>query len=83
MRPSPKQLQADILAILDTARTPLSTTDLRHRLNAHASGPIPVVAEQVYRALCTLQRRALVRRVRAAGTRNIYWQTVIERQEAG
>ncbi|MDV3133330.1 hypothetical protein [Mycobacterium sp. 29Ha] len=80
---SPKQLQADILAILETSRTPLSTTDLRHRLNAQHTGPVPVVAEQVYRALCTLHRRALVGRAAAGTTRNIYWQAVFEQQEAG
>lgn len=75
-------LQADALAILSGAEAPLSTTEVRHQLNAHPIRAVTVVAEQVYRALCTLQRHALVRRIAASHSRNIQWQAVIEPQEA-
>ena len=56
---------------------------MRNQLNAHPNRAVPVVAEQVYRALCRLQRHAMVRRAQASHTRNIYWQKVLEQQEAG
>jgi Fe2+ or Zn2+ uptake regulation protein len=76
-------LQADVLAILGGAEGPLNTTEVRNQLNAHRTRAVPEVAEQVYRALCRLQRHALVRRAQVSHTRNIYWQTVLEQQEAG
>ena len=82
MRVQLSPLQADALAILGGAEAPLSTTEVRHQLNAHQPRGVAVVAEQVYRALCTLQRHALVRRTPASHSRNIHWQAVIEPQEA-
>ena len=76
-------LQADVLAILGGADAPLSTTEVRNQLNAHRTRPVPVVAEQVYRALCRLQRHAMVRRAQVSHTRNIHWQMVLEQQKAG
>lgn len=82
MRVQLSPLQADALAILGGAEAPLSTTEVRHQLNAHQPRGVPVVAEQVYRGLCTLQRHALVRRILASHTPNIHWQAAIERQGA-
>ena len=76
-------LQADVLTKVAGAQAPLSTTEVRNQLNAHPNRAVPVVAEQVYRALCRLQRHAMVRRAQASHTRNVHWQKVLEQQEAG
>jgi hypothetical protein len=77
MSKSLSPLQADILAVLAAADGPVSTADVRNELNAHVGRR--VVAEQVYKAL---HGRGLVRRAKAAGTRNAYWHSANEEQEA-
>ncbi|OHV03733.1 hypothetical protein [Mycobacterium talmoniae] len=70
MRISP--LQAEILAIIRGFGSPVNTTEVRHLLNEQRIRPL--VAEQVYHALVTLQRHRQVRRVPRPGTRNVYWE---------
>lgn len=82
MKPHLNPLQAEALAIVGTAGAPLSTTEVRNQLNAQHTGLVPVVAEQVDRALRGLQRHALARRAPVDHSRNVYWQRAIEQQEA-
>lgn len=79
MNPPLTPLHLDILAVLADAGGPVSTTDVRNQLNTHRS--CAVVAEQVYKALRTLQRRSLVRRARVPQSRNAYWHAAIESQK--
>ncbi|MEZ0362298.1 hypothetical protein ACAG26_01140 [Mycobacterium sp. pUA109] len=65
-------LQAEILAIIGDFGSPVNTTEVRHLLNRQRIRPL--VAEQVYHALVTLQRHRLVCRVPRPGTRNVYWE---------
>ena len=80
MSKSLSTLQADILAVLAAADGQVSTTDVRNELNADVGRR--VVAEQVYTALRGLHGRGLVRRAQATGTRNAYWHSANEEQEA-
>ena len=80
MSKSLSPLQADILGVLAAADGPVSPTAVRNELNAHVGRR--VVAEQVYKALRGLHGRGLVRRAKATGTRNAYWHSANEEQEA-
>jgi hypothetical protein len=73
--------QAEILALLCTAAEPLSTAQVRARVNAGRADAL--VGEQVYRRLQGLLRRKLVTAPRRTGTRDVYWQAAARRREAG
>ena len=60
---SPNRTLYDAL-LRELADGPLTTTELRVRVNDQLGTSPPLVAGQVYRALLTLQRRSMVRRVR-------------------
>lgn len=64
--------QTEILAHLTIAGGALSTSDVRVRVNEQRRTPL--VAEQVYRALRSLQGRGLVERVHIHGTNKAHWQ---------
>lgn len=63
--------QAAILDVLRSTRGFLSTTEIREQVNTMAG--VVLVAEQVYRALLTLERRGLVERVRVEGSIKAHW----------
>ena len=65
-----EQLRAQVLAILQDADAPLTTSELRDQLHTqYGSG---AVIESVYRNLTVLQRRGEVERRPGAG-RGAYW----------
>ena len=71
-----EQLLAELVDVLAGAHGPTTTsaaciavTEQRGR-----HGRRPVVAEEVYRALLTLQRRGVVRRVHQEPGRQAYWE---------
>jgi Fe2+ or Zn2+ uptake regulation protein len=62
--------------VLCDAGEPLSTTEVRERINRGRDRAL--VAEQVYRALVSLQRAGGVRRVHVAGSRKAFWEATVE-----
>lgn len=64
-------LLSEILAVMAGSAQPLSTTDIRLRLNENR--PQPLVAEQVYRDLRRLADRGYVERVAIPGTPKAHW----------
>jgi Fe2+ or Zn2+ uptake regulation protein len=68
--------RAAILTLLCDAGGPLSTTEVRERLNRGRDGAL--VAEQVYRALLSLQQAGAVRRVYVANSRKAFWEAAVE-----
>jgi Fe2+ or Zn2+ uptake regulation protein len=75
--------QAAILTLLCDAGEPLSTTEVRERINRGRERAL--VAEQVYRALVSLQQAGAVRRVRVADSRKAFWEAAVDltREEVG
>jgi Fe2+ or Zn2+ uptake regulation protein len=71
------------LAVLCDAGEPLSTTEVRERINRRRDRVL--VAEQVYRALIGLQQAGVARRVLVADSRKAFWETAVDvvRDEAG
>lgn len=77
--------QTAILDVFRSTRGFLSTTEIREQVNTMAG--VVLVAEQVYRALLTLERRGYVERVRVEGSIKAHWgragqADVLGRQEA-
>jgi Fe2+ or Zn2+ uptake regulation protein len=68
--------QAVILTVLCGAGEPLSTTEVRERINRGRDRAL--VAEQVYRALLGLKQAGVVRRVRVADSRKAFWEAAVE-----
>jgi Fe2+ or Zn2+ uptake regulation protein len=64
------------LTLLCHAGAPLSTTEVRERINRGRDRAL--VAEQVYRALVSLQQAGAVRRVNAADSRKAYWEAAVQ-----
>lgn len=60
-----------ILAVLNSAAEPLSTSAIRRQVNKDCATQL--VAEQVYRSLCGLYRRGHIQRFSKDGTSEIYW----------
>ena len=67
---------AAILTLLCDAGEPLSTTEVRERINRGRDRTL--VAEQVYRALVSLQQTGAARRVYVADSRNTFWEATVE-----
>jgi Fe2+ or Zn2+ uptake regulation protein len=67
---------AAILTLLCDAGEPLSTTEVRERINRGRDRTL--VAEQVYRALVSLQQTGAVRRVHVAASRKGFWEATVE-----
>jgi Fe2+ or Zn2+ uptake regulation protein len=67
---------AAILTLLCNAGEPLSTTEVRVRINRGRDRAL--VAEQVYRALVSLQQAGAVRRVHVADSRKAFWKAAVE-----
>ncbi len=65
-----------VLAVLCGAGSALSTTEVRERFNRGRDRAL--VAEQVYRALVSLQQAALVRRVDVVGSRKAFWEATVD-----
>ena len=63
--------QVAIVDVLRSTRGFLSTTEIREQVNTMAG--VGLVAEQVYRALLTLERRGLIERVRVEGSIKAHW----------
>jgi len=63
--------QAAILDVLRSTKGYLSTTEIREQVNTMAG--VALVAEQVYRALLTLERLGLSERVRVEGSTKAHW----------
>ncbi len=72
-----------MLSVLCDAGGALSTTEVRERLNKRRERDL--VAEQVYRALVSLQQAGLVRRVTVSGSRKAFWEAAVDvvREEVG
>jgi Fe2+ or Zn2+ uptake regulation protein len=64
------------LTVLCDAGEPLSTTEVRERINPGRERAL--VAEQVYRGLVSLQQTGAVRRVHVAGSRKAFWEAAVE-----
>lgn len=64
--------QAAILDVVHSTPGSLSTTEVREQVNTMAG--VVLVAEQVYRALLTLERLGLVERVRVEGSVRTHWE---------
>jgi Fe2+ or Zn2+ uptake regulation protein len=64
------------LTLLCDAGEPLSTTEVRERINRGRDRTL--VAEQVYRALVSLQQTGAVRRVHVAASRKGFWEATVE-----
>jgi Fe2+ or Zn2+ uptake regulation protein len=79
---SDEQLRADLVEVLADARGPTTTSAARIAVTEHRGrfGLRPVVAEEVYRALLTLQRRGVVRRVHHQPGRHAYWELTHSQQ---
>jgi Fe2+ or Zn2+ uptake regulation protein len=67
---------AAILTLLCDAGETLSTTEVRERITRGRERAL--VAEQVYRALISLQRAGGVRRVHVAGSRKAFWEATVD-----
>ena len=65
-----------ILTLLCDAGKPLSTTEVRERINRERDGAL--VAEQVYRALVSLAQSGAARRVHVADSRNVFWEAMVD-----
>ena len=79
---SGEQLRADLVEVLADAHGPTTTSAARIAVTEHRGrrGRRPVVAEEVYRALLTLQRRGVVRRVHQEPGRHAYWELTYGQQ---
>jgi Fe2+ or Zn2+ uptake regulation protein len=64
------------LTVLSGAGEPLSTTDVRERINRGRDRAL--VAEQVYRALIGMQQAGAVRRVHVADSRKAFWKATVD-----
>lgn len=73
-----EQLRRELIAVLEAAGGPLTTTAVRAavstRLNHRGRA---VVAEEVYRALLVLQRRGIVRRVFDQPGHLAHWELAV------
>lgn len=67
---------AAILTLLCDAGEPLNTTEVRERINRGHDRAL--VAEQVYRALVSLQQTGAVRRVHVVASRKAFWEAAVE-----
>jgi hypothetical protein len=79
---SGEQLCADLVEVLAAAQGPTTTSAARIEVTEHRGrrGRRPAVAEEVYRALLTLQRRGVVRRVDHQPGRHAYWELTHSQQ---
>ncbi|AGZ54606.1 MULTISPECIES: hypothetical protein [Mycobacterium] len=71
-----EQLRAQLVDVLAGAGGPTTTSAARIAVSEHRGrrGRRPVVAEEVYRALLTLQRRGVVRRVHDQPGHLAHWE---------
>jgi len=71
-----EQLRAELVAVLANAHGPMTTSAARIAVTEHRGrqGRRPVMAEEVYRTLLTLQRRDVVRRVHDQPGRLAHWE---------
>ena len=71
-----EQLRAELVDVLAGAHGPTTAGAARVAVTEHRGrhGRRPVVAEEVYRALLTLQRRGVVRRVHDQPGRLAHWE---------
>jgi hypothetical protein len=79
---SAKQLRAESVDVLAGAEGPTTTSAARIAVTEHRGrcGRRPMVAEEVYCALLTLQRRGVVRRVHDQPGRLAYWELTHSQQ---
>ena len=79
---SAEQLRAELAEVLAAAEGPTTTSAARIAVTEHRRrrGRRPVVAEEVYRALLTLQRRGVVRRVHHQPGRHAHWELTHSQQ---
>ena len=72
---SAEQLRAELVEVLGAASGPTTTSAARIAVTKNRGRCArPVVAEEVYRALLTLQRRGVVRRVHDQPGRLAHWE---------
>ena len=72
---SSEQLRTELVAVLAATQGPTTTSAARIAVTQHRGRRTrPVVAEEVYRALLTLQRRGVVRRVHDQPGRLAHWE---------
>ena len=79
---SGEQLRAELAEVLAAAEGPTTTSAARIAVTERRRrcGRRPVVAEEVYRALLTLQRRGVVRRVHDEPGRHAHWELTHRRR---
>ncbi|GAB4972602.1 hypothetical protein MAHJHV57_49050 [Mycobacterium avium subsp. hominissuis] len=82
---SPEELRGQLVDALARAAGPMTTTAARIAVTEHRGqlGRRAVVAEEVYRALLTLQRRGVVRRVHGQPGRLAHWALAHSDEPAG
>lgn len=82
---SAEELRAQLVDALARAAGPLTTPAARTAVTEHRGqlGRRAVVAEEVYRALLTLQRRGMVRRVHDQPGRLAHWELTHSDRQAG
>lgn len=82
---SAEELRAQLVDALARAAGPMTTTAARVAVTERRGqlGRRAVVAEEVYRALLTLQRRGVVRRVHGRPGRLAHWELTHSDQQAG
>ncbi|MBP2456266.1 hypothetical protein [Mycolicibacterium lutetiense] len=73
-RHSLNERHKQILAVLSNAAESLGTSAIRRRTNKDRATQL--VAEQVYRTLCTLHSRGHIQRLTNDCTTEIYWQRI-------
>ena len=79
---SGEQLRAELVEVLADAEGPTTTSAARIAVTEHRGrrGRRPVVAEEVSRALLTLQRRGVVRQVHHQPGRHAHWELTHSQQ---
>jgi Fe2+ or Zn2+ uptake regulation protein len=76
------QLRAELVEVLACASGPTTTRAARIAITAQRRGVgRPVVAEDVYRALQTLRRRGVVRRVNGQPGQHAHWELTRNRRK--
>ena len=65
-----------ILTLLCDAGEPLSTTEVRERFNRGRDRAL--VAEQIYRALVSLEQTGALRRVHVTDSRKAFWEPTVD-----
>jgi Fe2+ or Zn2+ uptake regulation protein len=77
------QLRAELVEVLAAAGGPTTTRAARIAITEQRRGAgRAVVAEDIYRALLTLQRRGVVRRVNGQPGQHAHWELTHHRRNA-